>query len=576
VALVSATLTPDPTKVRPETRFGDLVVERVGAPRDRIERALVTYAGRPIGQALLRDKVLDEAALTELLGLQLGIPVVDLATVSMSANAHSLVSEMEAHFLEILPIAFEGDVAEVAVADPLNPEVLNLLRRLPASSVRVVLAAPSRLRAQINRSYSAIAAVDGDVAAFTAIESTNDVHEAIETIAADDNAPVVQVVNKIVRQALRDRASDVHIEPSEDCVRVRYRVDGALNEVLTLPADIGPALVSRLKIMASMNIVERRRPQDGQFEMTIDGRGLDVRVSTTATIWGEKTVLRLLDRGRSLFHLTDLGMRSEIGAEFSNIVRTPFGMVIVSGPTGSGKTTTLYATLSDINRPDMNVMTIEDPVEYVFPKVNQIQINDQAGMSFASGLKSILRQDPDVILVGEVRDVETARIAVQSALTGHLVLSSMHAIDSVSALHRLLDMGVEPFLVTSAVIGVVAQRLVRRTCTSCATTYKPSPQEKALYRRLVGSDKRQWVRGEGCAICAGTGYYDRVGVYEVLTLTDEVRESIVEKHAPRVTRELAVSQGMSTLQQEAMRLVQADVTTVDEVARHVFGVEDSE
>ena len=263
---------------------------------------------------------------------------------------------------------------------------------------------------------------------------------------------------------------------------------------------MAPALVSRVKIMAEMNIVERRRPQDGQFEMRIDDRDLDVRVSTTSTIWGEKTVLRLLDRTRSLYRLADLGMPDESGEKYSSIVTSPFGMVIVAGPTGSGKTTTLYATLSEINRTDINVMTIEDPVEYIFPRINQIQIHDQAGMTFATGLKSILRQDPDVILVGEVRDVETARIAVQSALTGHRVFSSVHAIDAVSALYRLLDMGIEPFLITSAIIGVVAQRLVRRICTSCATVYDPTLAELHDVREA----RRRREGRAGCAARAAS------------------------------------------------------------------------
>jgi type IV pilus assembly protein PilB len=343
--------------------------------------------------------------------------------------------------------------------------------------------------------------------------------------------------------------------------------------VVELPAEMGPALISRLKIMAGMNIVERRRPQDGQFEMEIDGRSLDVRVSTTSTIWGEKTVLRLLDRMRSLYRLSDLGMAPHLGELYSRMVNSPFGMVIVGGPTGSGKTTTLYATLSEINRPDINVMTIEDPVEYVFNKVNQIQISEQAGMTFATGLKSILRQDPDVILVGEVRDVETARIAVQSALTGHRVFSSIHAIDAVSSLYRLLDMGIEPFLVTSAIIGVVAQRLVRRICKSCATSYEPTLAELALFRKLGGEDKDVWVRGIGCELCAGTGYFDRVGVYEVLPITDELRQCVVEGRTPRAARDIAEAQGLQTLQNEAIRMVENGVTTLEEVVKNVFASE---
>jgi type IV pilus assembly protein PilB len=262
------------------------------------------------------------------------------------------------------------------------------------------------------------------------------------------------------------------------------------------------------------------------------------------------------------------------GELYSNIVQSPFGMVIVAGPTGSGKTTTLYATLSEINRRDINVMTIEDPVEYVFPKVNQIQISDQAGMSFATGLKSILRQDPDVILVGEVRDVETARIAVQSALTGHRVFSSVHAIDAVSALYRLLDMGIEPFLITSAIVGVVAQRLVRRMCKSCAAPYEPTLQEVTLFRKLGGEDKDVWLRGEGCDFCAGTGYFDRVGVYEVLPITDQLRQCVVDGRPPRAAREIAVQQGLQTLLTEAIRMVETNVTTLEEVVKHVLVTEE--
>ena len=387
----------------------------------------------------------------------------------------------------------------------------------------------------------------------------------------------MQVVNKIVTQALRDRASDVHIEPGEDCVRVRFRIDGALNDVVELPVEMGQALVSRIKIMADMNIVERRRPQDGQFEMNIDGRDLDVRVSTTSTIWGEKTVLRLLDRTRSLYRLGDLGMPADSEALYSRLVNSPYGMVIVGGPTGSGKTTTLYATLSEINRPDINVMTIEDPVEYIFPQVNQIQISEQAGMTFATGLKSILRQDPDVILVGEVRDVETARIAVQSALTGHRVFSSVHAIDAVSSLYRLLDMGIEPFLITSAIVGVVAQRLVRRICTSCAAPFEPSLSRASRCSRSSAATRRTCGCGARAASSApDTGYFDRVGVYEVLAITDEIRQCVVDGQPPRVARELAAQQGLRTLQTEAIRMVETNVTTMEEVVKHVVVGEEFE
>jgi type IV pilus assembly protein PilB len=324
--------------------------------------------------------------------------------------------------------------------------------------------------------------------------------------------------------------------------------------------------------MAGMNIVERRRPQDGQLRTEIDGREVDVRVSTLATIWGEKCVMRLLDRSRSVLRLHDLGMPEASAATYSHFVRAPFGMVLCAGPTGSGKTTTLYATLTEISDPSRNVMTVEDPVEYVFPEINQIQTNEQAGLTFATGLKSILRQDPDVILVGEIRDVETARIAVQSALTGHLVLSSLHATDSVSALHRFLDMGIESFLVASAVIGIVGQRLVRRICPSCRVTYTLTSEERSFYEESGGPEKAEFIRGEGCNLCSGTGFQGRVGVYELLQVTPEIKRLVVGWATQDELRRLAERQGMRSLRQEAIELVAQDVTTVTEVIKSIYAL----
>ncbi len=371
-------------------------------------------------------------------------------------------------------------------------------------------------------------------------------------------------------QAVRERASDIHMEPHDKGVRVRFRVDGALHDAVTLPVTMAQALVSRIKIMADMNIVERRRAQDGQFEITVDGRPLDVRVSTMATIWGEKVVMRVLDRKRSLFALADLGMALETRETFSKLVRAPFGMVICAGPTGSGKTTTLYAVLNQISDTERNVTTIEDPVEYVLPSINQIQINEQADITFAGGLKAILRQDPDVILVGEMRDVETARIAVQSALTGHLVFSTLHATDATSALHRFLDMGIESFLVASSVIGILAQRLVRRICDSCREPYEPGPEELVLYEEWGGKPKDEFTHGVGCNFCANTGYVDRVGVYELLPITAGIRELVVNRATHDDLRAAAIGEGMQTLRDEALRMVENDMTTIGEVIRSVY------
>jgi type IV pilus assembly protein PilB len=375
----------------------------------------------------------------------------------------------------------------------------------------------------------------------------------------------------ILTQALRDRASDVHIEPQDNRVRVRFRIDGALHDTLTLPSEMGSAIASRIKIMAGMNIVERRRPQDGQIATTIDERSVDVRVATMGTVWGEKVVMRVLDKSRSLYRLRDLGMPQDTHHAFAKMIRSPYGMVICAGPTGSGKTTTLYASMTEVNGVDKNITTIEDPVEYVFPSINQIQINEQAGITFAAGLRSILRQDPDMILVGEMRDVETARIAVQSALTGHFVLSSLHATDSVSALYRFLDMGIENFLVASSVIGIVGQRLIRRMCQYCRVEYTPTAEELNFYEEGGGLDKTDFWMGQGCNFCANTGFSDRIGVYELLTVTEEMRELLV---APQPShedmRKLAVKQGMNPLRSEGLRLVHEDQTTIAEILRSIY------
>jgi type IV pilus assembly protein PilB len=447
----------------------------------------------------------------------------------------------------------------------------NTLSKASGKPVKLLIAPLSDVRWAIDSNYRALETVAQLVQVFESVEGSRkrNVDSSEPEIVADD-APVVQVVDRILTQAMRDRASDVHIEPSDDIVRVRFRIDGALKEILQLPAAIGPGLVSRIKIMANMNIVERRRPQDGQLTINIDGKEVDVRVATTATIMGESCVMRLLDKTRSVLRLNDLGMPVDTHEAYSKIVRAPFGMVLCAGPTGSGKTTTLYATLSEVSNPTLNVMTIEDPVEYVFPSINQIQTNEQAGLTFATGLRSILRQDPDVILVGEIRDVETTRVAVQSALTGHFVVSSLHATDSVSALHRFLDMGIESFLIASSVLAVVGQRLLRRICPSCKAPYQPSDEELVFYEESGGPAKTEFFQGTGCNFCTHTGYKDRIGIYELLIMTPELRRLVVGWATQEELRNMAVKQGMRTLRQEAINLVHQDVTSISEVIRSVY------
>ncbi|KAB2809001.1 pilus assembly protein PilB [Pimelobacter simplex] len=498
------------------------------------------------------------------------VGVADFRTLEIEPDAVALLTRDQATTLEALPLSLDDDAVTVAVLDP-APERLSALAAVLERSVRPLVTTRRDLERAVASAYRATGEVDGHVQAFEARDVLRREAEQLDGVSVNEEAPVVQVVQKVITQALRDRASDVHIEPSGDRVRIRYRIDGALTEVLDLPGSIGPALVSRVKILGGMNIVERRRPQDGQISMDVDGREVDIRVSTTAVIGGEKVVMRLLDKSRPLFRLEQLGMPSDTAARYSQLIRSPFGMVICAGPTGGGKTTTLYASLGELNSPEKNLMTIEDPVEYTFDSINQIQINEQAGITFAGGLKSILRQDPDVILVGEIRDVDTARIAVQSALTGHFVLSSLHATEAVSALYRLLDMGIEAFLIASSVSAVVAQRLVRRSCTSCLAPYQPSPEELAFVQGFGGAEPiAGWKHGTGCHFCAHTGYLERIGVYEMLVVTDEVRELIVD-HAPHdQMRKLARSQGMRTLQEQAVRLVSDGVTTAAEVMRSIY------
>ncbi|MGH3862068.1 GspE/PulE family protein [Actinokineospora sp.] len=495
---------------------------------------------------------------------------VDLRSVTPEPVATALIKEATAR--ELLAVQLKtGNGVAFAVADP-SDAVLKGLREAAGMPFTVRVADPADILRVIGATYRALTGIDSRVKDFEARDVLRKTAaRTVAAVSANDDAPVVQVVQLIITQALRDRASDVHVEPQPERIRVRYRIDGALHDVLDLPASMGPAIVSRIKIIGGMNIVERRRPQDGQISMDVEGRAVDIRVSTTAVVGGEKVVLRLLDKSRPLFRLEQLGMPAEMAKRYAALLRSPYGMVICAGPTGSGKTTTLYGSLGEINSPDRNIMTIEDPVEYTFPSINQIQINEQAGITFAGGLKSILRQDPDIILVGEVRDVETARIAVQSALTGHFVLSSLHATDAAATLHRLLDMGIENFLIASSVTAVLSQRLVRRVCTYCTEYYRPSNEELAFLDAVGGAPpKGGFVRGAGCNFCANTGYLERIGVYEMMPISEPIRDLILTRASHEEFRKQARYEGMRTLSEAAVHLVESGVTTLAEVLRSVY------
>ncbi|MFZ4518384.1 MAG: GspE/PulE family protein [Microthrixaceae bacterium] len=532
------------------------------APQDGEARAR-------LGEILLELGSITDDALAKGLADQFGIPLADLSTDDVDRDAVARVPEELARRYRVLPLRVAEDDRVIFVSgDPLDTDAI---RDLTAACHRITLMIGPRghIDRLIDRAYDALSGADDMIRAFQITAHAVDA-DAGDGFRLDESAPVIRVVNQILTQGVRSRASDIHVQPGHGDIRVRYRVDGAMTDAIRLPASMGPAVTSRLKVMAELNIVERRKPQDGQFTITVDSRPIDVRLSVVPTVDGEKSVMRLLDKSASLISMDQLGMPPTIAQPFLDMVRSPLGMVLCTGPTGSGKTTSLYAALSEVNDPSKTVVTIEDPVEYSFDGIAQMQVSD-TGMDFAEGLRGILRQDPDVILVGEIRDAETARIAMQAALTGHLVLSSLHAIDSVSAVHRFIGMGIEPFLVSSAINGVVAQRLLRRLCPSCRLEVNPSPNELRVVAEVTdGLLPTAWYRPRGCNLCAGTGYRDRQGVYELLRFTDTVRDLVADRASPTELREAALADGMRTMQQQAFLLVVDGVTTVEEVMRCVY------
>ncbi|HLF70126.1 MAG TPA: ATPase, T2SS/T4P/T4SS family [Actinomycetota bacterium] len=563
-------LVMEPATLHVTAPLGEILIERGLIDAAQLKGALLQQeaSGALLGRLLVDLGLIDERALSDTLGEHFGLESVDLRSVDPDEEVLSKISEADARALGVLPLHMEADELHVVVADPTSQK-LSTVSETVECSVRFFVAPASDVRRAIDRVYRATAGLDSAVEAFQSSESIRQ-RDTLRDDGDAESAPIVQVVNMLIAQGLRDRASDIHIEPQEGRMRIRFRTDGKLRDVLALPPNMGPAVISRIKIMAGMNIVERRRSQDGRIEVKTEGRDLDIRVATSGTIWGEKAVLRLLDKSRPLYRLEELGMPPDVRDAFSRLVHAPFGMVVCAGPTGSGKTTTLYAILKEINHPDVNIITIEDPVEYILPSINQIQINEAAGIAFATELKAILRQDPDVILLGEVRDVDTARIAVQSTLTGHFVLSSVHATDAAGALHRFLDMGIEPYLITSSVIAVLAQRLVRRICSYCREEYRPTVQESA-FLAAVGSDhKKRLVRGTGCNFCGGTGFEDRIGIFELLQVDDEMKQALVENPTHKNLRRIALRGGMHPLQHEAVQLVEAGITTLSEVMRALY------
>ena len=554
--------------LRQDKRLGELLLENGLLTPEQLDAALAEQRRRrqPLGQVLLAQGLVNEKALARVLSQHFKVPLIDFARTRVEKEALALIPEAYAREHAILPIRLEKDELEVATVDPGDLALFAELKVLTRKRIKPLLGVRSEIEQAIGQFYKLRTGVDRHVRSF---EETFQPTGASRRLAdVNKDAPVVQIVDLIIAEGAEERASDIHIEPQQDHLRVRFRIDGVLHDATQLPATLAAPIASRLKLLANLDIVDRRHSQDGQIQTTVEGRPLDIRVGTIETIWGEKVVLRLLERSRSILGLDSLGFAPSALETFRSLIGSPYGMVLVTGPTGSGKTTTLYSSLNELDHVERNIMTIEDPVEYTFDGVNQIQINRLAGITFANGLRAILRQDPDAMLVGEIRDKETAEISVQSALTGHLVLSSLHATDAIGAIYRFLEMGIESFMVTSAVIGVLAQRLVRRICPECIGGYEPATDELGFYRASGGTGT-EFRRGVGCAFCAHTGYRGRIGVFEVLRMSEEIKRLLIRETAPQTLRERAIAEGMLSLRRAGIAKVDEGLTTIAEVMRSV-------
>jgi len=561
-------------------RLGDrLVAEGLITP-DQLHRALAAQKGTrdKLGGILVRMAFLTEDKLLAFLSQQYNVPSITLSQLDIDPEVLRLVPNQLAEKLQVLPVKRSGNTLTLAMADPTNILALDDVAFMTNLQIQPVVASEASIRQAIDRIYGG----QGD----TMADMMSELEEAevdVEVVEGDqslakadvfdlkesaDEAPVVRLMNMILVDAIRRGASDIHLEPYEKVFRVRFRIDGVLHEIMGPPKRLEAALTSRVKIMSSLDIAERRLPQDGRIKLRYHQREIDFRVSTLPTIFGEKTVLRILDKESLQLDLSKLGFDPWSLEQFSKAIRNPYGMIMITGPTGSGKTTTLYSAINTINSPDVNIMTAEDPVEYNMKGVNQLQVNDEIGRSFAAALRSFLRQDPDIILVGETRDLETAQIAIRAALTGHLVLTTVHTNDCPSTVARLLDMGIPTFLVSSALLLILAQRLARRVCNDCKEGYDADEESLVPYGLVPqGLGEVTFFRGKGCQTCSFTGMKGRVAIYEVMPISPEIRELILRNAPTAELREVAQSQGMRSLRQNALQKVLDGVTTVEEVLR---------
>jgi general secretion pathway protein E len=484
-----------------------------------------------------------------------------------------LIPESMARKYNAFPLSTDGQVLRVAMSNPSDIIALEALASRSQMRIEPELATVEEVSEAIDFNYKAFDEIEKQISSIEIAEETENKLAKQLAIDTATEAPVAQALTLIIDEAVKARASDIHLEPGEDKMRVRFRIDGALHDMFSMPLVTMASLISRIKIMASMNIADHHRPQDGQFSVKTKGRVIDIRVGVIGTVYGEMTVLRLLDKTRATLVLPELGFLPQSLELVEKMLKVPYGVILVSGPTGAGKTTTLYASLNSLDHSQRNIITVEDPVEYRFSSINQIQVNPRAGITFASGLRAILRLDPDVILIGEIRDAETANIAIQSALTGHLVLSSIHANDAVGVVLRLIDLGVEPFLVSSALIGVIAQRMVRRLCSHCARPVEGTSEESMIYTQETGEERKEFLQGNGCKVCANSGFRGRTGIFEIFCTSEEIKNLLLKNATAIEIRDQAIKEGMVTLLKDGMLKVKKNITTPAEVIRNAYTVE---
>lgn len=558
-------------------RIGDMLVEMGQITQSQLNEALrrQKISGKRLGEILIDDGLINEDDMISLLEIQLDIKRIYLEEVNAEEKAYSLIPESLARKYSLIPIDIVDNKILVVMNDPLNIFAIDDVKIASGYEVEPSISSKEEIDKAIAKYYAGQgvqkAAEELQQEHLSKDKKENEKEKEKEMKALDEikNAPVVKLVDTIIANAVRARASDIHIEPFETHLRVRYRVDGELQEVLKAPKETAPALITRIKILANLNIAEKRIPQDGRILTAVDENSIDLRVSVLPTIHGEKTVIRILKRDSFLVGKEQLGLEKDDMEKLDRIIKSPHGIILVTGPTGSGKSTTLYTILSDLNSPDKNIVTVEDPVEYMLEGINQVNVNVKAGLTFAAGLRSILRQDPDIIMIGEIRDGETAEIAVRAAITGHLVLSTIHTNDAPSTVTRLVDMGIEPYLVSTSLSGVVAQRLVRKICPYCKIEYEASEHEKHILGIEKGANLKLF-KGQGCVNCNNSGYRGRMGVFEIMEIDRDIREKIINSNDVDQINEAAKINGMKTLQDYCRNLVNRGDTTIDELIKIAF------